>query len=154
MTKTRVLLGAVGTAVMAYGGWLLLTQATWSPRYLLSLGAWLAIGPPAHDFLLAPTLAFAGVVLTRLIPRPWRTAIIAGLVATGVVLLVAVPVLTRPMAGPANPGLDDRNYLPGLLLFIAAMWALLLAATAVYAWRGRPAGRAAPSPRRSSGPTR
>jgi hypothetical protein len=150
VTRTRVLLGAVGTAVLAYGAWLLIEQATWSPRYLLSLGAWFAVGPPAHDFLLAPTLAFAGLVLTRLLPRPWRTAIIAGLVATAVVLLVGVPVLTRPMPAPPNPGLDDRNYLPGLLLFIAVMWALLLAATTLYAWRRRRSRRAAPSHHRSS----
>ncbi|GAB3142643.1 hypothetical protein GCM10027290_17560 [Micromonospora sonneratiae] len=49
-----------------------------------------------------------------------------------------LPVLTRPMAGPPNPGLDDRNYLPGLLWFVAAMWVLLLtAAAARAAWRRR-----------------
>jgi hypothetical protein len=141
MMAVRALLGVLGTAVMAYGGWLMLPQVT--PDNLRSLGGWFALGPVAHDLLLAPVVALAGLTVARVLPRPWRTTVTAGLVATGVLVLVGLPVLTRPMAAPPNPGLDDRAYLPGLLVFLAVMWALLLAVTALstlrYARRHRPA---------------
>jgi hypothetical protein len=152
MMTVRVLLAAAGTAGMAYGGWLLLPQVRWTPDYLLSLGGWFGLGPPAHDLLVAPAVALGGTLLARLLPRPWRTSVAAGLVATGVLLLVGLPVLTRPMAAPPNPGLDDRAYLPGLLVFLAVMWTVLLAATAVYAWRRRSGGALSrPRPRGTPG---
>jgi hypothetical protein len=76
--------------------------------------------------------AFAGALLARRLPWPWRTTVVAGLVSTGVLLLVGIPLLTRPMPAAPNPGLDDRDYLPGLLLYLAVLWVLLLGATAGY----------------------
>lgn len=138
MTGVRVLFGVVGTAVLGYGVWLLLQQVQWRTDFLFSLGGWLVAGPPLHDLLVAPATALVGLFLARSLPRPWRTTVSIGLFATATLFLIGGPVLTRPMAGPPNPGLDDRNYLPGLLWFVAAMWVLLLtAAAARAAWRRR-----------------
>jgi hypothetical protein len=133
MMPARLLFGVVGTVALGYGSWLLWGQVQWQPGFLLSLGGWLVAGPLLHDWLLVPVTALTAALLARTLPRPWRTTVVAGLVATGVLILVGVPVLTRPMPAPPNPGLDDRDYLPGLLLFIAVLWALLLGATAGYA---------------------
>jgi hypothetical protein len=60
---------------------------------------------------------------------------------TGVLVLLAVPLLWRPFAGPPNPGLNDRDYLVGLLVATGAVW-LGVAAVALVAHRKRPhAGR-------------
>lgn len=132
MTPVRVLFGVVGAGVLGYGSWLLWAQVQWQPEFLLSLGGWLVAGPVAHDSLLVPVSALGAALIARALPRPWRTTVAAGLVATVVLLLVGVPLLTRPMPAPPNPGLDDRNYWPGLLLYLAALWVLLLGATAGY----------------------
>ncbi|MFI6760975.1 hypothetical protein ACIBF5_17750 [Micromonospora sp. NPDC050417] len=129
----RVLLAVVGAGVLGYGGWLLWAQIVWQPDFVLSLAGWLVVGPVAHDWLLVPVTALGAALLARVLPSPWRSAVVAGLVASGVLLLVGIPLLTRPMAAPPNPGLDDRNYWPGLLLFLAVLWALLLGVTAAYA---------------------
>ncbi|BCJ70067.1 hypothetical protein [Polymorphospora rubra] len=133
----RVALAAAGTAVMGYGGWLLVREVEWTPAVLLSLAAWLVTGPPAHDLLLAPLVAVTGVLVARLLPRPWRTMVVVGLFATGTLLLVGTPLLTRPSPAPPNPGLDDRNYLPGLLAYLGVLWAVLFAVTATVALRRR-----------------
>ncbi|MEV4627125.1 hypothetical protein AB0J90_12630 [Micromonospora sp. NPDC049523] len=133
MLPIRVLFGTVGAGVLGYGAWLLWAQVSWEPGFVLSLGGWLVAGPVLHDWVLTPVTTLGGVLLARTLPRPWRTTVIAGLVTTGVLLLVGIPLLTRPMPAAPNPGLDDRDYLPGLLLYLAVLWVLLLGATAGYA---------------------
>lgn len=132
MLPVRVLLGAVGAGVLGYGAWLLWAQVTWEADFVLPLGGWLVAGPILHDWVLTPLTTLGGLLLARTLPRPWRTTVVAGLVTTGVLLLVGIPLLTRPMPAAPNPGLDDRDYLPGLLLYLAVFWVLLLGATAGY----------------------
>jgi hypothetical protein len=89
--------------------------------------------------MVAPIVTVVGLLLARRLPRPWRAAVSAGLITTGVLFLVGIPLLTRPRPAPPNPGLDDRDYLPGLLLYVGVLWALIIAGTALYAvaLRGR-----------------
>jgi|GEM_PF-5288863 len=146
MRTARVLLAAAGTAVAAYGAVLLLRQVQPTVPFLRSLGGWLFAGPVLHDLLVAPVVGAAGVALSRLVPGRWRGAVAAGLATTGTLALVAVPLLWRPHAAGTNPGLQDRAYLPGLLVFTAALWLVLLVAAAV-----RPVRRPAqPTPDRLS----
>lgn len=133
----RVALAVTGTAVLGYGAWLVLRGLKWTPDFLLSLGAWFVTGPPLHDLVVAPLVALTGLLVARLLPRPWRTMVVVGLFATATLLLVGIPLLTRPSAAPPNPGLDDRDYLPGLLAYLAVMWVLLIAGTTVIALRRR-----------------
>lgn len=140
MRVLRVLLVAAGAGLLGYGGWLLLHQLRWTPEYLISLGLWFGAGPVLHELLVGPVVALLGLLVARALPRPWRTTIAAGMVATGVLLLVGIPVMTRPAAGPPNPGLHDRAHLPGLLAFLAAMWGVLLAATVLHVARDQRRG--------------
>lgn len=129
MRTARVLLVAAGTALLGYGAWLQLRQLAVAPTGLLSLVLWFGAGPVLHDLLAAPAVALVGLAIARILPMPWRTTVAAGAVTTALLLLVAIPVLTRPAAGPPNPGLDDRSYLSDLLVFLAVFWGLLLAST-------------------------
>jgi hypothetical protein len=142
MRALRVLLGAAGTGLMAYGGWLVLRQVQWTVPYLRSWLTWLALGPVLHDVVVAPAVMLIGLLAARLLRPPWRGAALAGLATTGVLLLIAVPLLWRPTAAPPNPGSQDRAYLPGLAVFLGVLWAALLAGAALRVRGARPGGAA------------
>ncbi|NUT51895.1 MAG: hypothetical protein HOV94_32075 [Saccharothrix sp.] len=124
----RWVLGVLGVAMGLWGASLLL------PLVDLDLLLWFVGGPIVHDLLLAPLFAGVGLLVARWVPRRWRAAVLVGLTLTGVLVLLAVPLLWRPFAGPPNPGLLDRDYRAGLLVAVAAVWA---AVGAVAWWRGK-----------------
>ena len=101
---------------------------------------WLGLGAVLHGLLVGPAVAGAGLLLATALPRPWRRTSAAASVATGAVLLVAVPALTRPAAG--------RAYLPQLLVCLAVVWGVLLAGTVLQLASGLRRGRPYPRPHR------
>jgi hypothetical protein len=104
---TRVLIGALGLAVAAYGAWLLLGDDL---ADLVTIAVWLAAGVVLHDFVLVPLtlgLAWLGV---RLLPEVIRAPAAAGLVVLGTLTLLAVPVLGRWGANADNATILDRHY--------------------------------------------
>ncbi|MFY1692162.1 hypothetical protein [Plantactinospora sp. WMMB782] len=111
----RTVLIGLGLAAAAYGVTVLPRPGPLLP--------WLLAGPLLHDLLVAPLVGLVGLVLGRLVPdRTTRTRIGAGLAVTAILLLVAVPLLWRPAPGPPNPGLQDRNYLIQLAIWLAVLW--------------------------------
>ncbi|WP_406430913.1 hypothetical protein OHB00_03005 [Streptomyces sp. NBC_00631] len=122
MKVTRVLVGAVGVALMGVGA-SLLTDV----RDLTGVLVWLGGAVVLHDALIAPLVLLAGLVLVRgRVRGPVRGA----LVVAGALTVVALPVLLRP--GPrANASvlpLDyPRNWLIAMAVVIAVT-ALALAA--------------------------
>lgn len=120
MRAARVLLVAVGGAVAAYGGWLLWPQ-------LPAAALWLVAGPVLHDTVVAPLVGLTGLALGRALPnRVWRLWVLAGLAASATLLLIALPLVLRPSPAPPNPGLHDRDYLTGLAVWLASLWAGVL----------------------------
>jgi hypothetical protein len=107
----------------AWGAFLLL------PLLDLNLALWFIGGPVVHDLLLAPLFGGLGLLIARRVPKRWRAPVQVGGLLTGVLLALAVPLLWRPFAGPSNPGLNDRNYLVGLLVAVAVTWLGVLAVT-------------------------
>jgi hypothetical protein len=125
----RLLLLLLGAGAMTYGGWLLRPQ-------LGTTLPWLVGGPVLHDVLVAPLVGLVGLALGRLVTDRLRLAwIVAGLLASATLLLIAVPLLWRPPSAPPNPGLPDRDYPLGLTVGLAVLWAaiviVLVVATAV-----------------------
>jgi hypothetical protein len=113
----RALLVLLGAAGSAYGGWLL-----WPD--LATTAAWLLGGPVLHDAVVAPVVGLAGLLLVRRLPdRAVRWWVTAGLAVTATLLLIAVPLVWRPDRAPRYPGLNDRDYLPGLAIWLGALWA-------------------------------
>lgn len=118
MTPVRLLLGALGLAAVARGGWLLLGLDA------ADLGAalvWLAGGVLVHDVLLAPVVALAGVLLARLLPGPERAPVVVGAVVAGTLTLAVLPVLGRFGAKPDDPFLLNRPYLASWLVLVGAL---------------------------------
>jgi hypothetical protein len=125
----RALLILLGAAGSVYGGWLLRPN-------LATTWAWLLGGPILHDAVVAPLFGLAGLVLLRALPgRAVRWWVAAGLAVTATVLLVAVPLLWRPHRAPHFPGLHDRDYFPGLAVWLGAFWAAVLLGAALTAAR-------------------
>ncbi|MGM1059773.1 hypothetical protein [Saccharothrix sp. Mg75] len=116
MRAFRWVLGALGVAAGLWGAVLLL------PLLDVDLLVWFLGGPVAHDLLLAPLVGGVGLAVARWVAAPWRVPVVVGGVLSGVLVLLAVPLLWRPHAGPANPGLHDRAHGPWLLAAVAAIW--------------------------------
>ncbi|GGO75443.1 hypothetical protein [Nocardioides deserti] len=123
----RVALGALGVALTAYGGWLLVTRES----DLLDVATWLVAGAVLHDAVLVPTVLVLGVVATRWLPWAARGPAAAGLVVLGSVTLLAVPVLGRFGARADNPTLLDRDYTAGWLVLAGLVLAGVVTATLV-----------------------
>ncbi|WP_367132582.1 hypothetical protein [Saccharothrix sp. HUAS TT1] len=118
----RWLIGALGVVMAGWGAYLLL------PLLDVDLALWFIGGPVAHDVLLAPLFAGVGLLVVRWAPPRWRAPVLVGGTLTGVLVLLAVPLLWRPFGGPRNPGLVDRDYPTGLLVAIGVVWLGVLAA--------------------------
>lgn len=110
--KTRLLIGAAGVVMAAWGALLALDV----PQ-IFELGAWFLAGPILHDALLAPVVAGLGLLL--------KGAAKAGAVVSGVLVLIAVPLLWQENV-PTNPGLHDASYFAGLAISLGVVWLLVL----------------------------
>ncbi|WP_158842502.1 hypothetical protein [Saccharothrix deserti] len=135
----RWVIGALGVVMGAWGAFLLL------PLVDVNLGLWFAGGPVVHDVLLAPFLGGLGLLIARWVPEPWRAPVQVGGILTGVLGLLAVPLLWRPFAGPPNPGLNDRDYLVGLLVAVGVIWLGVSAAALTGQARRRRTGAGGPT---------
>jgi hypothetical protein len=110
--KTRLLIGAAGVAMAVWGA-LLAIQV---PQ-IIEFGAWFLAGPILHDILLAPLVGVVGLAL--------KGPVKAGAVVSGILVLIAVPLLWQPHV-PVNPGLHDRDYLLGLAISLGVVWLVVL----------------------------
>lgn len=132
MSAVRLALGAVGTVVAVYGGWLLVSRGRDLPNVLL----WLAGGVLLHDVVLSLAVLALGAVALRVLPRAARAPAAVGFVVLGSVTLLAVPVLGRFGARPDNPTLLDRDYVAGWLV-LAGLTTLAVAGAALVRSRRR-----------------
>lgn len=125
MTAVRVVVGAAGALLVAWGLVLLVGMG---PQQLLAVATWLVGGVVLHDAVLAPVVVGLGVLAaTRLTPR-LRAPLVGLLVVLGPLTLAAVPVLGRFGARADNPTLLDRPYWTGYLALVAL--AVVVAAVA------------------------
>jgi hypothetical protein len=137
MRALRMVLVLGGALAMAWGGWLLTPELTVNPSNAVSVVSWTIGGPVLHDALFAPVVGLLGLVVAATVPAGRRPLVATGLVVSGALVLVALPVLLRPSAGPPNPGLADRDYPLGLAIALATVWLTVLAVAAVSTVRAR-----------------
>lgn len=124
----RVLLALSGLALLAYGAVLAWEFATSRTVNAVQGAAWFIGGPLIHDGIIAPAVGLTGWVLARIVPTPWRTPVTVGVLLSGVLTLIAIPLLWRPYGTVVNPGLHDRNYGTGLAIALGAVWLAVAAA--------------------------
>ncbi len=114
--RTRLLIGALGVAMGAFGA-LRFLQLDFDD--IVNAVLWLAGGVLVHDAIIAPLTLLVTLVAGRLVPVPARTRVLVGVVVLVTVTVTAIPVLGRWGARPDNPTLLDRNYVVGWLVFAA-----------------------------------
>lgn len=128
MKTLRLLLFLPGLAALAWGAVLFSEYAfPLRPDVFGTLG-WLVGGPLAHDLLIAPLVGAVGFALSRFLPERWKTPVKTVAVLTGVLTLLAFPLLWRPFGGARNPGLHDADTVTGLLVTLAVVWLGVLVA--------------------------
>jgi hypothetical protein len=121
MVVVRVAVGMLGLAALVWGGVLAIEL----PEQV-SVATWFVAGPLAHDLLIAPVVAALGVLVARTLTPAWRAPVATGGTLTGVLIVLAIPLLWRS-GGPVNPGLHDRDYPVGLAAALALIWLAVLA---------------------------
>lgn len=128
MKTARTLLVLPGLGALAWGVVLFVEYAFPLRPDVFGTVGWIVGGPLLNDGVVAPLTAVLGIILARVVPRPWRVPVVTGTVITGVLLIVAFPLLWRPYGTPPMPGLHDGNPALGLLLTLAAVWILVVLA--------------------------
>lgn len=147
MKTARALLALPGLAALAWGVVLFVEYAFPLRPDVFGTVGWIVAGPLVNDGVVAPLTAVLGFALSRLLPPRWRTPAIAATVTTGVLAILAFPLLWRPYGTPPMPGLHDGNPALGLALTVAAVW-LAMALTRVI----RPRTRVVPPDTRDAPP--
>jgi hypothetical protein len=132
----------IGGAVMGFGLVSLLSKAgATDPPNVAAFLLGLAL---AHDLLIAPAVIGAAVLLRRVTPRAARGALFGAIAVSAIVVLFAVPLVAGWGRQADNPSLLPRDYGYGLLVVLAAIWAVAAAMLA----RGRHDGSPRPVRRR------
>ena len=119
MTPMRILLVLAGVGLGGYGALLVLDNP---PVIILRILVWAVVAAVVHDFVFAPVCAAAGMTGRRLIPPAWQSPVAVAALCSVVLVLLAIPVLSRPGMRPDNPSVLDRDYPLGLTVAMAVVW--------------------------------
>ncbi|KZB87410.1 hypothetical protein [Amycolatopsis regifaucium] len=131
MKTLRLLLFLPGLGALAWGAVLFAEYAFPLRPDVFGTFAWLVGGPLSHDLLVAPLVGAVGLALSEFLPERWRTPVKTGAALTGVLALLAVPLLWRPFGGASNPGLHDADTGTGLLVTLGVVWLGVLVAALI-----------------------
>ena len=119
----RVVLVALGLIVAGYGAVLLWENP---PVIIVRILVWALVGIVLHDLVFAPVCVALGFAGRRLIPGMWWPPIAIGALCSVVLVLLAVPVYSKPGMRPDNMTVLDRDYPLGLWISLAAVWLCVL----------------------------
>lgn len=114
---------AIGFSIIGLGAWRYL-DATPDFARRLNFVAFLVGADVLHDFVLAPVVCAIGWLVTRFVPGRVRAPIQFGLMASGILLLLALPGLRRTGATTNNPTVQPINYATGAVAVLAVVWAI------------------------------
>lgn len=114
---------AAGWAVIGYGVWGLFADA--DATRPADWARWFVGSLVAHDAVLAPVVFAVGMVVARVVRGPLRRPVRAGLILSGLVGLVAFPLLRGYGVRADNPTLHPRDYGPGVVALLVAIWVVV-----------------------------
>jgi len=98
---------------------------------------WLLAGIVLHDVVLAPLVAVAGLLVTRLVPGPYRAIVQGALIVSGALALATLPLWRGYTSNPGNPTVDPLPYGRNLAIVLGCVWFAAGALAAGRAWRSR-----------------
>lgn len=131
--RSRWAFYAVGAGMIAWGARGLFTTASTKPA---NWAKFFIGGVVAHDLLFSPILAGAVFLAIRRIPAAHRAYVQAGVLITGLVTLVALPMVLSPGV-PDDPSALPLPYGGNLLLVVAVIWLAVLGTAVVDSARRR-----------------
>lgn len=120
MRTVRTALVVIGIAIGAYGVVLFFENPI---EVMARIAVWAVVGAVLHDFVFAPVAAALGLAGRRLFRGRWWTPVSVAGLCSCVLVLLAIPVYTRPGAHADNMTVVDRDYPRGFWIAIAVVWA-------------------------------
>ncbi len=134
-SRGPMLVGLVcGAPFLAFGGYQVISRNL----DITGIAVWMAGGVALHDFLLVPLVFAVGAMIRRRARGRMLAPVEAALVATGILVLFAVPALSGKGRSAADPSRVPGDYPVALAVLVAMIW---IAAGAWYLLdnrRGRP----------------
>jgi hypothetical protein len=116
----RWFLGLLGLAALGYGGYGLFVN---DRPDLLGVCRFLVIVLVAHDFVVLPVTIGIGALVVRFAPAWARRPVVAALVVSAVVTVVAAPLVIGKGRIADNPSAFPQRYGLHLLFILAVVWA-------------------------------
>lgn len=123
MTAFRVGLVLLGLALGAYGVVLVAEHDT---MVVVRIVTWALIGVLLHDAVFAPVCLALGFAGRRILPHKWWTPVLVAGLLTVVLVLLAIPVFSKPGQHLDNLTVLDRNYQDGFWIALAVVWGAAL----------------------------
>ena len=138
MTRRLALSYAVGGIFALVGAYAMFSNGNFGQWK--SAAIWFVGGVVLHDFVLTPVVLVVGLVLSRLVPAPYRGFVQAALYISGAVTLASILLVLGPGRDPNIASQQPLPYGRNLLLTLGAVWlvAAVLATRRAFAGR-RPA---------------
>lgn len=140
MKAWRILLAGAGVTLALFGVFRLVSEIPF--HNLVFLALWLAAALVIHDGLLSPAVASVGWLLRRFVPDRGRRYLQVALIVSGLVTVIAIPMIYLRGSQPAVKALLLRNYGGNLSLLIGIIAVVSLALYAVRVARDRPSSSA------------
>jgi hypothetical protein len=137
MKAWRIILAAAGIGLGAYGVFRLVSELP--THSLLILGVWLLAALVIQDAILAPSMVGVGWLIRRYVPDRGRRFLQVALIISGLITVIAVPMIFLRGTQPAVKALLLRNYGSNLILIIAIIGVISLILYAVRVARDRSA---------------
>jgi hypothetical protein len=132
----RIILVIAGVGLGLFGIFRLGTEIP-----LANLGwllVWLAVAVAIHDGLLSPFVVGLGWLLRRLVPDRARRYLQFALIVSGLVTVIAIPLIYLRGSQPVAKALLLRNYGANLALVLGLITVVTLVVYAVRVARARP----------------
>jgi hypothetical protein len=137
--RFRLLLGALGAALIGYGSYQLLHDR--GATHPVEVAKWLVIAVLVHDGILAWAVVLVGWMLARAVPGRARPYVQGGLICAALITVITLPLIHR--RGKAAPGstLLTQNYPAHLAILLGTVAAAAVGAYAVGGLSERRHGR-------------
>lgn len=135
MKAWRIILAIAGILLGLFGAYRFLTEIP-LPN-LIALAVWMIAALLIHDGVLSPLVVGIGYLLRRFVPDRGRRYLQAAFIMTGVVTVIAVPMIYLRGSQPAVKALLRQNYGANLTVIIAIIAAVTLTLYAVRVARDR-----------------
>jgi len=123
VTAVRALLVLAGLSVGVYGALLVFDHST---QDIIRIAAWALIGVLLHDAVFAPVCVALGYAGRRILPHKWWTPVLVAGLLTVILVLLAIPVFSKPGQHLDNLTVLDRNYEAGFWIALAVVWGAAL----------------------------